>query len=357
MIKCEEPLSHYGIKSQDRADIIIHKQGQNGIIPLAVIECKAPEVFLGGKETDQLVGYANKLYCDYLLLTNGMNSFSYYYSEKENQYLRIEEIPTYIEMLNGQSELLEIQQCPERTPFKDLEGLVLQGRKNGPSSDIGDDTPIVLAVMSLNLLDALLDERIKLPESHDSFFRLIKDLGVRLLSYGNAGGGSFSGPYRSFLIEYNSSNQIVSFGISTYSTDNHLNVSKTVLNVAIDTDTSAHHALQLVIDDNVVLSGDKFSFYHHGKIGIGRIGSGKVDELRILMEQYCPQLICGDQFYFGTLQNNKLFTLADRPVCTLIENLISYALIRDIYRNEVRIRRSAASSFHSIKKQKRQKAK
>lgn len=112
-----------------------------------------------------------------------------------------------------------------------------------------------------------------------------------------------------------------------------------VLNVAIDTDKDAHHSLQLVIDNNIKISNDKVSFYHNGRIAVGNIGSGKVSDLRNLVGNLYPKIIQGDEFYFGTLVNNKLWTLADKDVIHLIVDLISYALIRDLYRAEVKKRK------------------
>lgn len=106
--------------------------------------------------------------------------------------------------------------------------------------------------------------------------------------------------------------------------------------MAIDTDKSAHYSLQLIIGDNVVSRDGGFSFYHHGKIAIGNKGSGKISELRSLVEKISPNLICGDKFYLGTLKNDRLLALTDTSVTSLIENLISYALIRDTFRSQVK---------------------
>lgn len=336
MIKSEEPLSHYGINSKNRADIVIHKIENDALMPLAVIECKAPNVYLGKNETDQVVGYANDLYCDYILLSNGFDSFSYHFSENENSYLSIEELPSYIEMLGGESQYKKLEEIPERIPFNKLKDYIPEDREIGYSTDIGANTPMDTAVMALNLWECLLDYRDTLPVKQYGIFTLIEDLGVRLLSYGNASGGVFSGPYRSYLIEFQGENQIVSFGLSTYCTYAHQDVEKTSLNIAIDTDVSAHHALQFVIDDNVIQNGTEFEFYHHGRIAVGNIGSGKVSELRSLVLEYYPKIIRDNKFYFGAINNTELFTWGNSDVSELIENLISYALIRDMYRAKVK---------------------
>ena len=142
----------------------------------------------------------------------------------------------------------------------------------------------------------------------------------------------FYGPYRSFLIKYNGSTEIVSFGFSTYCLSSKPDICKTALNVAIDNEKDSHHSLQLVIDDNVYYSDEKYIFYHHGKIAVGNRGSGKVSELRTFIQSRYPQIIDGNKFNLGELNYNRSWTLDDSEIVNLIENLISYALIRDEYR-------------------------
>ena len=169
-------------------------------------------------------------------------------------------------------------------------------------------------------------------------FTLIEDYGVRTLSYGNAAGGTFSGLYRSFIIEASGSTEFVSIGFSTYTTSARPDDVKTVLCVAIDNEKESHHSLQLVLDDNVEYSGNKFRFFHHGRIAVSNKGSGRVDELREFVKARRPQLVYDKRFYLGTLTNDRNWDLDDIEVANLIENLISYALIRDEYRKEVKER-------------------
>ena len=153
-----------------------------------------------------------------------------------------------------------------------------------------------------------------------------------MLTYGNAGGGVFYGPYRSFLIERNGSTEFVSFGFSVYGRTEKPSSWKTALNVAIDNEKESHHALQLSIDDNVVYQNGTVTFYHSGRIAVGNKGSGKVSELRAFVESHYPKIISGNKFNLGILKYNRNWTLDDSEVVELIENLISYALIRDEYR-------------------------
>ena len=170
-------------------------------------------------------------------------------------------------------------------------------------------------------------------------FTLVEDYGVRMLSYGNSSGGAFNGLYRSFIVDINGSTEIVSIGFSVYSTSAHPDDVKTSLNVAIDNEKESHHSLQLVLDDNVESVGNRFTFMHHGKIAVSNKGSGKVDELREFVRSRRPQLIYGNKFCLGSLVNDRDWNIDDSEVVKLIENLISYALIRDEYRAEVKKRK------------------
>ncbi len=336
MISVEAHLSHYGVCSKRRADIIVHGADSEGILrPVAIVECKAPSIILGEKAADQITDYCNSLGCDYAMMVNDCESFTYHYDEKQNEYIQIDGLPKYSELLENKFLEFDPGKFPARIQFDKISNY-LKENLDEYSLDISDLTEHTLACAAFNLLEGLLDPRHQFPKKDYDLFSLIEDYGVRMLSYGNAGGGNFSGLYRSFIIDANGSTEFVSIGLSTYATFAHPDDIKTVLNVAIDNEKESHHALQLVLDDNVVYSGNKFTFLHHGKIAVSNKGSGKVDELREFVKARRPQLIYGKRFCMGTLVNDRDWNLDDPEVANLIENLISYALIRDEYREEVK---------------------
>lgn len=200
------------------------------------------------------------------------------------------------------------------------------------AEDISPQTELSKAVPAFNLLEGLLDTRKQIPVGDYGMFRLIEDYGVRMLSYGNSSGGSFFGPYRSFLVNINGNTEFVSMNITTYWKGQNADNVKTCLVVAIDNEKETHHALQLVIDDNLVVKGKQCDFYHHGRITVGNLGSAKIEGLRELVREKCPKLISGKSFFLGSLVNDRLWGLDDPEVSSLIVNLISYALLRDEYR-------------------------
>lgn len=336
MIRVEEHLSHYGIKSKDRADIIIEKfnEEKQETNPLVVIECKAPGIFLGESQARQMTGYADALLSDFCMMTNGTDTFCYYYDIDKKEYVAVGSLPDYLSMVKGR--FVEVPK-PELPPRLSLEEIPEHCREYD-DSDIGMNTSDSLAEVCVNFWECLLYTDHKLPDKAYRLFRLIEDYGVRLLNYGNAGGGQFYGAYRSFLVEYKGSTEFVSIGVSPYSTERKPDISKTSINVAIDNEETTHHSLQLVVDDNIAILGKKVTFYHNGRIGFSNKGSGKIDELRQFVQEEYPDIIDGKRFNLGTLTYDHLWNLDDSDVMIVVENLISYALIRDEYRKYLRNR-------------------
>ena len=88
MITVEEPLTHYGLKTKDRADIIILAMNEEDeLSPITVIECKAESVYLDEKAFSQAQRYSDSLECEYTLLINGHESFCYRFDEESTQYI------------------------------------------------------------------------------------------------------------------------------------------------------------------------------------------------------------------------------------------------------------------------------
>lgn len=330
MIKVEEHLSHYGIDTKRRADIVIEKYNEknNELNPIAIIECKAPNVYIGEKEQNQAFDYADMMGCNFAMITDGTNCFCYVYDTDNNHYKLIEKLPNYISMIKEDYKEYKIGNIPKRIAFNDIPKYA----DCYIGIDIGENTPKEKQYAMVNFLEGLLDVGKKLEEKEYELFNLIEDYGIRLLSYGNYGGGRFCGPYRSFLVEYNGNTEFVSIGVSTYISNSRPDIVKTVINVAIDDEKKSHHSLQLVVDDNVKIINNRFYFYHNGRIGISNIGSGKVSELKAFVDELYPKILIDDELYLGSLEHNRLWDMEDTAFSKLIVNLISYALIRDEYR-------------------------
>lgn len=335
-ILVEEHLAHYDIDSKKRADIIVHGT-KNGInYPILIVECKAPEVFLDEKAHEQVFDYCDALGADYAMVCNGHEMFCYKYFEDKDIYEELNAVPIYKEMLNSMGEIKEKEEPPVRIPFEQIEhhlkSIFTQFPEDYYGEDISKSTPIEIAKVAFNLQEALYDVRHQMPKGDYGIFRLIDDYGIRMLSYGNAGGGCFFGPYRSFLIEYKGNVEFVSFAFTTYGRTDGKGKVKTCMCVAHDNEKETHHALQLVFDDNVEVINENVNFYHSGRIAIGNQGSGKIDDLRLFVEERYSKIIDGKRFNLGTLKNTHIWNIDQPDVMQVVINCISYALIRDEYR-------------------------
>ena len=102
MIRIGEKLSYYGLNFRHRADIVIERfdRAENINRPLAVVECKSAEKPPEDSAFNETFDYAEKLGCDYCLLTNGEESFCFYLDAKN--YIELATMPTYRQMLKGE---------------------------------------------------------------------------------------------------------------------------------------------------------------------------------------------------------------------------------------------------------------
>ena len=321
LICVEEPLKHYGIKTKDRADIIIDRYDEEteNFYPLAVIECKAPEIFLDDKAREQLFGYSEELGNKYCWLTNGEENYFYYLENDE--YIEIDELPSYAEMLGGKYNPAPVEEIESIKNFEELEKKYLDYVDEG---NIGEYTPKNLAIPMTNFLECLMNVERKFPAKKYKIFTMIEDYGIRNLTVGDAGSNKYTSQHRSFLVEYKGNKNFVSLAVYI---DNPIYIC-----IAIDRDNRAvHHSLQLNVDKNFETYDKKIRFLHDGRITKGQ-GALPVEGLRNLVSEKYPEIIKGKKFYLGTLTHNRLWYLDDIEVMQVIENLISYALIRDDYR-------------------------
>ena len=339
-ILIEEHLSHYKIASKRRADIVVHGIHDDTEYPILIVECKAPDVYLDERAHTQVFDYCDALGADYAIVCNGFEMYCYKYNADKDTYDELVVPPSYSDMLEGKFIAKTIEPLPERIPFNRIEQHLQEVFSSYPDDFYGDDisktTPKEIAKAAFNLQEALMDPRHQMPVGDYGFFKLIEDYGIRMLTYGNAGGGQFYAPYRSFLIEYKGNTEFVSFSFCTYGRSEKAGPIKTSMNVAHDNEKETHHALQLSFDDNVEVLNRKVYLYHSGRIAVGNKGSGKVDELRMFVTERYPKIIVGKRFCLGELNNDHLWNVDQPDVVEVLQNCIAYALIRDEYREYVK---------------------
>lgn len=323
-IRLEQSMRHYQVNSNIRADIVIEGQRKrkNEINPIAVVECKAQHVALTEPVVQQAMDYADSMGCDYIFLTNGVTMRVGKWVEEKKVYLWLEKLPTYVEMCQGKFKPVQQTEPFVRAPFGQWEQAIEDCYW---FNEFGKDTPKKMLPFMINLWQCLLDVSHTLPKRQYRLFEVLEDWENRELSFGDHSGGSYYGVYRSFLIRYKRQKMVVSFGFNSFGTGS-------ILCVGIENRIHSHHSLQLSMDKNLLCHGNRFQVTHSGRIGVGNIGSGKIEELKKGLEKCYPDILVDNKIVLGTLINDRLFYLDDAAVVTLMENLISYALIRDDYR-------------------------
>lgn len=91
--------SEYGIKVNQlsrRCDgVVFSKEGN----PLAIIECKAPEVNLSEDTLYQIAQYNFKLRVNWLFLTNGIQTIVCFVDNEKKKLIYSEDVPNYRDLL------------------------------------------------------------------------------------------------------------------------------------------------------------------------------------------------------------------------------------------------------------------
>jgi len=75
-----------------RTDIVVYN---TALVPLLIVECKAPYVKISNEVFDQIVRYNIALNANYLLVTNGLEHFCCKLDYQNNSYLFLSDIPNY----------------------------------------------------------------------------------------------------------------------------------------------------------------------------------------------------------------------------------------------------------------------
>ena len=92
-------MSEAGLKlgsKMFRADILIYDRAAR---PLAVVECKRPEVQLDSEVLDQAIRYNMVLNVRYIIITNGHRTFMFGRDSSGSGFSPLDHAPTYSEML------------------------------------------------------------------------------------------------------------------------------------------------------------------------------------------------------------------------------------------------------------------
>jgi len=331
-ILVEESFAHIDRALKKRVDILIrrHQAGRDEFILL--IECKAPGIMLEGAPTTQLLQYNEVLNAPFVMLSNGDVSYVFQYDSKKNEYAPLLELPTYENMCNAKHILLyETPVIKWRRPkYEKLfdKDFLNQYVQNGT---LGEDTPIEIQSIALNLSFCLLDEEHKITCPFEvPGCQIVADYGAVALSVGDAGGGTFDGHYRwlGVLDRFgNRFNVYVSvFGIMKTINDPKWGTRNgaTTLAFAIEENGIPVSRLQIRLDDCLIKDHNSFMLAHSG-----RRSRAKVQPLIKFIEENVPTLLGKKApIELGFINNNQDLFLSNSETVQVIGNAISYVLLR-----------------------------
>ncbi|MCL2672438.1 MAG: type I restriction enzyme HsdR N-terminal domain-containing protein [Clostridiales bacterium] len=328
-IQVEVPMAHFLKGTRDRADIIIYGLADDNIAEsVAVIECKAPHIVLVDDVFLQVDRYAQILKAPIAGVTNGESFVLDYWQEAGNRYERIMNIPIYEEMCRPEN--LQTIDIGERFPSYTFQEIISDAiyREELSYGNIGATTPKSLVPFIINPINGLLYDSSECEGLCVLGHRFVKDLGIRFTSFNNASGGiGWTGDYRAFMLEDTIGNTVI-VSLSVMGT-----ITYTALIVAIDDFEKHHNSLQLNIDKHARFEAGQVSVKHDEKISIGNIGSAKSSEIISFTAEHNPAIVSNNQIQLGSFQVDRLLDINAADFRSFLSNVISYALIRDEFRN------------------------
>ncbi|MBX7246211.1 MAG: type I restriction enzyme HsdR N-terminal domain-containing protein [Candidatus Sumerlaeaceae bacterium] len=168
-------------------------------------------------------------------------------------------------------------------------------------------------------------------------FQVLEDKGIDWFSNSNAGGGSWPGYYRSFLVkDPDGSAQVYRFsvcGCDDINADKYFGnrVGYTMLIVAIDDlDLGRHNSLQLRLDTFLEESMGGWKLTHDGTMTAGATGAVKRDIVLSKVKQLRPDRLCDSKVQLGSPFRTNAAAV------DMMFRLMCYAYIRDKVRSDKR---------------------
>lgn len=333
-MEIEFPLTRKIKGERKRADIVVFGDAKKSKI-LLVVECKKANWTLTDKDKQQAQYYSSALKANCVIVTNGSDHVTLKKFGRIEKRINI--IPKYSDLFKQNSLKRHIIR---KEPYRRHDLMELMSGKAAKNikkwGHIGVDTDRKFHNFISNLVDLLFDCESKFDNLSFSGYKIVKDLGTIIDSYGNAAGGQWAGEYKKFLVKDQRENHqtigIGIFGSKKFNKDPKFGNSRgfTSLLVSIDDFEKSHNSLQLNIEKNVKKINNHFYVNHSGKLTNGHQGSVKHEIVRNYIRKKSPHLIGPDnQICLGILPDNQLYRSNEKHSKKLIKNLIEYAIRRD----------------------------
>lgn len=353
MIMVEVPISKFKKGSKGRADIVVlGYHDKETLMPVLVIECKAPEVVLTDNVYGQVEYYNEILGADTIMITNGKELLVWSWDDEREKFGELLELPKYKILLEKQDFVFDISEPNiwQRPPFSKIlnEKVVEEFKEQGT---IGEGTDRSLYKFIINLAGFLLDDTEKLTPQVLNDINIVEDGGIRYTSFGNAAGGRWPGEYRYFVIEdEHQNNQVISMAIMASlkcENDPKFGNSKgySVLIVAIDDFDKSHNSLQLNIDNYTSVKNNNVTVWHDGRMAVGNLGAVKRNDVVNFIKIKAPELVNRDgKIILGVFNNDKEIDWNLKETKDFIGRVIKYALLRDEFRKQLKMSKKKNSS-------------
>ncbi len=339
-IEVEIPLSYYKKGKKGRVDILVSRidKKTKDILPLIVVECKAPHIHITDKVFLQTLKYESFLLPKIMIMTNGNETRTFSWNEQNKIYDELKFIPKYKDITtNKDFQIKEIEEQKWIRPDY-AESIEINHEKLYDWGWIGEETPKEMVPFITNLTGFLYDESQTVENLPIKNKKFSEDGGIRYTTFGNAGGGSFTGDYRCFFVENEKSEtEIVSFSVmGKISTKDHpkwgRSIGYTLFNVAIDNFENSHMSLEYSLDRFVKIKNNEYHFWHDGTLTVGKKGRAKNKEVLDFIKNNAPHLIKDGKIYLGKIKNDKMITWQNEDAKDLISNFIDYGFVRDDFR-------------------------
>lgn len=320
-IQVEKSLAHYK-KGLDRIDILVLDNNND---PFIIYECKVSDTDLDF-HYQQLDRYIEVLQVPFAGIVFN-NQFKLYSWNEKNELIILDNHPTYYELIYGENIKEQEIKFVELKRNNFIEPLIKEELDNLIQSGIiGKDTNKKIIPFLINLDGWLIDDFDII--EHKNF----EDIGFKLTSFGNAGGGQFENHYRSFKVIKNEHIYIISITITAYLNKDNA-PEKTRILVGIDSNGNRNSALQIDVEKFINIENHKVTLFHDCSITVGKLGAAPKKELYNYILKNNPSLIINNQVYLGEFNPSIEINSKSKNLSIFLNNLLEYAIIRNQFRD------------------------
>lgn len=328
MMYMNQSFRKYGVDSSKQIDIVIHDTIDGEIKPVAIVECKAPDMALYHTTIAHIEGFAKKIGVNYLIVTNGTDVDSYISREDRLSFWKIDNVPDYETICNGHRAVLADEFAAQGVEAK----VKKPAPKPQPSAKFNSKTtPKAIQPAVMSLVKGLRDDHSRFKHQAFGHITVLGDCGLRKKLTGFGSEKQSKTLQRTLLIkDFYGNHQLISFDLTP---DLH---GAPILSVTLDDYDSRQ--VVFTLDLNLCLSESEQGFDLCCDLDqlFSKEEERFVPELCQLIEKRMPQLKFDRQMAFGNLMLLEPFKLDQEESAQLLANLAAFALVVDEYREQLK---------------------